>query len=122
MPTVLLVDDSPAARHAIAKRLKAAGFDVHEAGSAADARTVDLAPFVCAVVDVELGDGDGPSLAVELHAKRPDLPVAFFTATSTPDVHERAKGQGPVFTKPNLDPLLEWAKRESVGTQPPPTK
>jgi len=121
MPTVLLVDDSPAARHAIAKRLKAAGFDVLEAGSAADARTVDLAPFACAVVDVELGDGDGPTLAVELHAKRPDLPVAFFTATSTPDVHERAKGQGPVFTKPNMDPLLAWAKKES-RTQPPPTK
>jgi CheY-like chemotaxis protein len=117
MPTVLLVDDSPAARHAISKRLRAAGFDVHEVASATAARTLDLGPFVCAVVDVELADGDGPSLAVELHAKRPDLPVAFFTATSTPDVHARAKGQGPVFTKPDFEPLLEWAK-----TQPPPTK
>jgi two-component system cell cycle sensor histidine kinase/response regulator CckA len=122
MPTVLLVDDSPAARHAIAKRLQAAGFDVHEVGSATDARTLDLDPFACAVVDVELADGDGPSLAVELHAKRPELPVAFFTSSSSPDVHERAHGQGPVFTKPNLDPLLAWAKRESYSTQPPPTK
>ena len=117
MPTVLLVDDSPAARRAIAKRLQAAGFDVQEVGSATDARTLDLDPFACAVVDVELADGDGPSLAVELHATRPGLPVAFFTASSSPDVRERAKGQGPVFTKPNLDPLLAWAQ-----SQPPPTK
>lgn len=117
MAHVLLIDDSPAARHAIAKRLKAAGFEVHEMGSAAEARAADLGPFACAVVDVELADGDGPSLAVELHAKRPELPVAFFTASSSPDVHERAKGQGPVFTKPNLDPLLAWAQ-----SQPPPTK
>jgi len=117
MPTVLLVDDSPAARRAIARRLQAAGFEVREVGSATDARSIDLGPFACAVVDVELADGDGPSLAVELHAKRPELPVAFFTASSSPDVHERAKGQGPVFTKPNLDPLLAWAKG-----QPPPTK
>jgi CheY-like chemotaxis protein len=117
MPTVLLIDDSPAARHVIAGRLRAAGFDVTEVASAADARSIDLAAFACAVVDVELADGDGPSLAVELHAKRADLPVAFFTASSSPDVHTRAKGHGPVFTKPNLDPLLEWAKG-----QPPPTK
>jgi DNA-binding response OmpR family regulator len=113
MPTVLLVDDSPAARRAIAKRLQAAGFDVREVGSVADARTLDLDPFACAVVDVELADGDGPSLAVELHAKRPELPIAFFTATSSPDVKERATGHGPVFTKPDLDPLLEWAKGAS---------
>ena len=113
MPTVLLIDDSPAARHVIAKRLQAAGFDVTELGTAADARTIDLTPFACAVVDVELADGDGPSLAVELHAKRADLPVAFFTATPSPDVHSRAQGQGPVFTKPNLDPLLVWAKGAS---------
>ena len=117
MPTVLLVDDSPAARRAIAKRLQAAGFDVTEMGSVAEARAADLGAFACAVVDVELADGDGPALAVELHARRADLPVAFFTASSSPDVHTRAKGQGPVFTKPNLDPLLEWAKG-----QPPPTK
>jgi DNA-binding response OmpR family regulator len=121
MPTVLLVDDSPAARHAIAKRLQAAGFDVREVGSAADARTLDLDPFACAVVDVELADGDGPSLAVELHAKRPELPVAFFTASPSPEVELRAQGQGPVFTKPDLDPLLAWAK-SAYSTQPPPTK
>jgi CheY-like chemotaxis protein len=117
MATVLLIDDSAAARRVIAKRFQAAGFDVTEVGSAAEARTLDLALFACAVVDVELADGDGPSLAVELHAKRPELPVAFFTASSSPDVHVRAKGQGPVFTKPNLDPLLAWAR-----SQPPPTK
>lgn len=117
MPSLLLIDDSPAARRVIAKRLQAAGFDVTEVGSAAEARSLDLGPFACAVVDVELADGDGPSLAVELHAKRPELPVAFFTATPTPAVHERARGHGPVFTKPDLDPLLAWAR-----SQPPPTK
>lgn len=118
---MLLIDDSPAARRVIARRLQGAGFEVHEVGSAAEARSIELGGFSCAVVDVELADGDGPTLAVELHAKRADLPVAFFTASSASDVRERARGRGPVFTKPDMGPLLAWAKG-ACGVQPPPTK
>jgi DNA-binding response OmpR family regulator len=119
MPTVLLVDDSAVARHAVARRLVAEGFVVHEAGSAAEARAVTLSGLDCAILDVELPDGDGPSLAAELRAARPGLPIAFFTAGAAPDLVKLSQAHGPVFTKPALDPLVAWAHAPS---QPPPTK
>jgi CheY-like chemotaxis protein len=120
MPSILLVDDSEVARRAVAQRLRAVGFDVHEAASAAAARGVPLDPLVCAIVDVDLDDGDGPTLAAELRAARPGLPIAFFTAGATAELADRARAYGPVFSKPDLEPLLAWVR--GVGTQPPPTK
>lgn len=123
MPTVLLVDDSTVARVAVARRLAAEGFVVHEAGSAAEARAAPLAQMACAILDVELPDGDGPSLAIELRAARPALPVAFFTAGAAPDLVALSQAHGPVFTKPALDPLVAWARAAtSTPAQPPPTK
>ena len=118
MPSILLVDDSQVARRAVAQRLRAAGFEVHEAASAAEARAVPLAGLACAIVDVELDDGDGPSLAAELHTNRPGLPLAFFTAGASTELVDRSRAYGPVFTKPDLEPLLAWVR----GAQPPPTK
>ena len=114
MPFVLLVDDSAVARRAIATRFAAEGFTVHEAGTGVEARKVDLATITCAVIDVELEDTDGPTLAAALLTERPALPVAFFTAGASNDLVKRSRSHGPVFTKPDLDPLLAWAK----GTRP----
>jgi len=123
MPTVLLVDDSAVARHAVAKRLMVEGFVVHEAGSAAEARAVTLSGLDCAILDVDLPDGDGPSLATELRAARPALPIAFFTAGAAPDLVTRSQVHGPVFTKPALEPLIAWAHGATGKPgQPPPTK
>ncbi len=123
MPTVLLVDDSAVARHAVARRLIAEGFVVHEAGSAAEARAVTLSGLDCAILDVDLPDGDGPSLAAELRAARPALPIAFFTAGAAADLVTRSQAHGPVFAKPLLDPLIAWAHGVTGKPgQPPPTK
>ncbi len=122
MPTVLLVDDSAVARHAVAQRLIAEGFVVHQAGSAAEARAVTLSGLDCAILDVDLPDGDGPSLAAELRAARPALPIAFFTAGAAPDLLTRSQAHGPVFTKPALDALMAWAHAAAPPAQPPPTK
>ena len=119
MPSVLLVDDSAVARRAVARRLSVEGFQVHEAGSAAEARGVALAGLACAILDVELSDGDGPSLAGELLAVRASLPIAFFTAGASAELVAASMARGPVFMKPTLDPLIAWAHRSS---QPPPTK
>jgi len=118
MPSILLVDDSGVARHAVAQRLRAAGFEVHEAASAAEARAVPLASLACAIVDVELDGDDGPTLAAELLAARPGLPVAFFPAGASSELVDRSRAHGPVFTKPELAPLLAWVR----AVQPPPTK
>jgi DNA-binding response OmpR family regulator len=119
MPTVLLVDDSPVVRTAVARRLVAEGFDVRQESSAAGGRDADPGALACAVVDLELGDGDGSDVAAELVRKRAALPVAFFTAGASPSQLERARAQGAVFEKPDLEALVAWVKR---AAQPPPTK
>ena len=119
MPTVLLVDDSPVVRHVLTQRLRASGFDVRAEPSADAARAVDPATLACAVIDIELADGSGSDLAGELLSRRAALPIAFFTSLASPAVLERTRAHGPVFTKPDLEPLIAWI--ESLG-QPPPTK
>jgi len=116
MPSVLLVDDSAVARHAVARRLRAAGFAVHEAGSAAEARAVRLDGIDCAIIDVELPDGDGPSLAAELLVAQPTLPIAFFTAGASSALVTQSQTHGPVFMKPALEPLIAWARTAAPKT------
>ncbi len=108
--TVLVADDSPVARHAVTRRLRAEGYEVVEIGSAAAAprpgQRVDVA---CALLDLDLGDGDGRDVARALRAARPDLPIAFFSASSAEDVVTDARRLGPVFTKPSqLDAAIDW--------------
>lgn len=117
MPSVLVVDDSPVARRAVAGALSAEGFDVQEIGTAAGARALDASGFACAILDLELGDGDGLALAHELQARCPSLAVAFFTAGASPELVERSRAYGPVFRKPDLDPVVAWTQRAS---RPPP--
>ena len=119
MPTVLLVDDSPVARRVLSQRLRAEGFDVREESTAAGARAVPTVSIGCAVVDLELPDGDGCDLADAMLRQRPTLPLAFYTAGASPALVERARAHGPVFKKPDLEALLTWVKR---ACQPPPTK
>ena len=125
MPSVLLVDDSPVALRALASRLALEGFEVREAGSLQSARSLDapaLARVGCAVIDLELADGDGTDLAQALVSRRPMLPVAFFTTGATPSLVESARARGPVFLKPDLAPVVAWVKRALRPSQPPPTK
>jgi len=122
---VLLVDGSPAARRVLADRLAAEGCAVREVGSVQGGRGLDaaaLAGLACAVLDLELSDGDGADLATSLLAKRPSLPIAFFTNGATPSLVESARARGPVFLKPDLGSLIVWIKRAQRSTYPPPTK
>jgi DNA-binding NtrC family response regulator len=125
MPSILLVDDSPVALRALNQRLAAEGFEVREASSAAAARNLDgatLGRLLVAILDLQLGDGDGTDLAANLLARRPSLPIAFFTTGATPSLVESARGRGPVFLKPDMTPLVQWVKRALRPSQPPPTK
>jgi CheY-like chemotaxis protein len=122
MPTLLLVDDSPVARRAVARRLQAEGFDVREEPNASTAAAVDVAQIAGAVIDIELPDGSGIDLAAALRARAPSLPVAFFTATASAAVIAQARPYGEVFAKPDLEKLAAWARRAAGGAQPPPTK
>jgi DNA-binding response OmpR family regulator len=124
---VLLVDDSPVARRVLADRLTAEGYAVREVGSVHGGRGLDataLASLACAVLDLELGDGDGTDLAASLLAKRPSLPIAFFSAGARPSLVESARARGPVFLQPDLGALVAWVKRaqQTITSYPPPTK
>jgi DNA-binding response OmpR family regulator len=122
MRTVLLVDDSAVARRVLARRLEAEGFLVCEASSMATARRVDCASLGCAIVDLELADGDGTDLATSLRERRPALPIAFFTMGTAPSLVEGARARGPVFLKPDVNPVIAWVRRTTRPSQPPPTK
>jgi DNA-binding response OmpR family regulator len=122
MRIVLLVDDSAVARRVLARRLEADGFQVSEASSMTAARKVDVASLGCAIIDLELPDGDGTDLARVLLEKRPNLPVAFFTMGTAPSLVEGARARGPVFLKPDMSPVVAWVKRTTRPSQPPPTK
>jgi CheY-like chemotaxis protein len=119
MRTILLVDDSPVARRVLARRLRSEGFLVHEESTVADAREADASALTCAIIDLELADGDGNDLAAGLLRKRGSLPIAFFTAGASRSILEQARGLGPIFQKPDINAIVAWAK--SAG-QPPPTK
>ena len=73
-------------------------------------------------VDLELADGDGTDLADALLARRTTLPLAFFTTGASPALVQSARACGPVFVKPDVEPLLAWVKRTLRPSQPPPTQ
>jgi CheY-like chemotaxis protein len=113
MLRVLLADDSPVARLAVARRMRAAGLDVVEHDSVASASVVDPSVLACALLDLELGDGYGTDVAESLRAQVRDLPVAFFTSATDGEARARAEGMGPVFAKPDeLDAAVAWVQRQ----------
>ena len=111
----LVCDDSALVRLTIARRLRALGLRVVERASASDAMAppTDPRPPACALLDVDLdsADGaDGVDVARALRLRHPQLPVAFFTGTSTPRAEARAAALGPVFHKPDdLEKAVAWA-------------
>jgi two-component system response regulator RegA len=113
-PTVYIADDSDVVRGAVRQRLLAEGLLVHAGGSAADSRSVTVRSFACALLDLDLGDGDGVDVAELLRVHQPELPVAFFSGGASPAVTARAKAMGPIFHKPDeLDAAVAWVVRSA---------
>ncbi len=111
---VLIADDSAVARISVARRVRAAGIDVLERDSAASASTVDPSTIACALLDLDLGDGEGTDVAVSLRRAKESLPIAFFTSTREGDAVERAAAMGPVFAKPeDLDAAIAWVQKNA---------
>jgi CheY-like chemotaxis protein len=113
---ILVADDSALARLSVTRRLRSGGFDVIEAASAMEA-TAD-APgaqdFACALLDLDLGDGDGATVAQALRDCDPAIPIAFFSASATGEVMVRARAIGPVFAKPqDLDAAIAWIEQNA---------
>jgi CheY-like chemotaxis protein len=81
--SVLVVDDNPAAKYAIARTLRAFGFRTVEAAGGAEA--LELSEFVSAVViDVNLPDVNGFEVCKMLRARRSTarLPIIHISAAA----------------------------------------
>jgi two-component system response regulator AtoC len=97
---VLVVDDERLVRWSLAQRLRAQGWEVSEAATAAEA--VLAAPPDAAILDYRLPDGDGITVLKKLRQVDPDLPVIMLTAhQNTELVVEAIKaGASDYITKP----------------------
>ncbi len=91
--SVLVVDDQPAARYAVARAIREAGYNTAE--TEGGIKALELAQFTSAVVlDVHLPDMDGIEVCRELrlHRKTRDLPVILMSAVRLSD-HDRHAGE-----------------------------
>lgn len=80
--TILLVDDEDVIRNVAARILRRGGYEVMEAGSAADAIALASGlenPIHLLLTDVVMPGASGPELADELVASRPDMKVVFMS-------------------------------------------
>jgi len=113
---VLIVDDARSVRTALVRLLRRAGITCIEAESVAAAAQVDATAIACALLDLDLEDGTGVDIAKALRARRPDLPIAFFSAASGSEVVFRALRVGAVFEKPDgFREALAWVVASARG-------
>jgi DNA-binding response OmpR family regulator len=98
MRRLLHVENDPLVARAVKRLLRINGYEVgsilsYEEGCAVSGR------FDVAVMDVDLGDGDGVDLAARLLAQDLVTHVVFFTARTDADTAARAEVFGPVVSK-----------------------
>ncbi len=106
---VLLVDDSPLVVHAVSKRLRELAISAVVYDSVASSVGATLADVACALLDLELADGDGVAIANHLRATAPNVAIAFFSGGAPDDLRARASALGRVFTKPDdLEEAIAW--------------
>ncbi len=108
---IMLVDDSELYRATLRAILEDAGHVVTEAASLAECRALlQSTGWDLAVLDVELGDGDGTSLISDLRAREPWAPVVMMTGGDAPVLPE---GADLVLLK-TLDPTTVLVKLERL--------
>jgi DNA-binding NtrC family response regulator len=100
---ILLVEDEPSARAAVARFLRAKGYEVEAAETcraAEDAFRSALPDVV--LLDQVLPDGDGVALLARLKAHAPGVPVIVFTGHGSIEIAVRAikEGAEQFLTKP----------------------
>lgn len=93
-PTILVVDDEPLIRWSLTERLTAEGYEVLQAGTAADAVAKSHEGVDLVLLDYRLPDGDGLGVLKEIKERDPDTLVILLTAYSTVDTAVEAMKHG----------------------------
>jgi two-component system response regulator AtoC len=123
-PRVLVVDDEPLVRWAIAETLRAHGREIVEAENAGEALTAILGSARhpdTVLLDLKLPDSDDLSLLASVRRLLPLVPVILMTAFGTPEVLEEARRLGVymVLDKPfDLEELDLIVERAVEGSKP----
>jgi len=121
---LLVVDDEPFLRDAVAASLRFLGFDVTTAGTGSEAlRLARERPFDLVVLDVMLPDTDGFEIVRRLRAEGSKIPVIFLTArdTQADKVTGLTIGGDDYMTKPfGLEELAARVRTVLRRTRPEP--
>ncbi len=120
MPHMLLVDDDQHLLESMAGWLESQGFQVTAVMSApAACQCVDRFPFDVAVVDLQLGNGDGFQVLDHCRQNQPALPVILMTGYGTVDTAIEAlrAGAHDLLTKPLIDQELMMSVDKAMSQQ-----
>jgi FixJ family two-component response regulator len=110
---VVVVDDDPAVRAALAFTIELEGYQVATCADAATLLAFDLPQSrACLVIDERLPDGSGLSTLARLREQGCWLPAALITShPSRRFRHAAAQSNAPVLEKPLLeDGLITWIR------------
>ena len=123
--TVLVVDDDGIVRDVAVRALRAAGYDVLSASTAADALVLAAGhpgPIHLLVADVVMPGMSGPEVAARLHATRPGTRVLFVSGYHETPVEgtEASAALGEVLAKPFTPAVLARTVRETLDRPPAP--
>ncbi|RAJ24638.1 response regulator transcription factor [Pedobacter cryoconitis] len=123
---VLYVEDEPFLSHIVSDGLKSSGYTVQVVGDGnlvMDAY-LSLKPDIC-ILDIMLPSKDGYTLAKELRASQPDLPIIFLSAKLLPeDVVKGFKSGGNDYLKKpfsmeellvRMEALLQRFGKDTIG-------
>lgn len=115
--TVLIIDDDKKARQNISEILKLSGYDVEEAGTIKEGKTlINKGDLDILILDVQLPDGNGLDLLEELNKLPGKLPVIMITGYGNIEMAVEAMKNGAhdFLTKPiqkieNLEKSIQRA-------------
>ena len=95
---ILVVEDDLVIARLIERAFVKLGFTVRVVTSCAEAEAVK-GRFRCGIFDIQLGDGDGPELALAMLARGTVRTVVFYTGSLDADARRRAVEIGRVVDK-----------------------